>query len=840
MKKLLAFKLAFLLLFSSLASLGPVSVAFAQANQSTCENGECIEKLIDRLENLNSAYIKQCLPSEGIQPSDLESYYAENGLTEECWKMITEINELESQLQKHQARLEEKLGCQNGDCKQPNNENSISSQIAQLTKVEENLACTIPKQEAIKAQCPADTACLVVSTAMGMSGYIAEMFMPEKAKIKNCHLGDDSCATQLVTGFLKSVVSFFEGAWDLLKMGGKYVGKKAGEFWGWVTGAEDHSSTAQLAMAKASEEPGVFDMLVKDFPGTMKKLFTALLAALKEWMKTDILCNKWSGAPHFSKCLEPTESFDCISCKALANGLCAVSGVVLAEIVPAFLTGGLLTAAKEGAKGAAKLAKLFKVSPTTMSAIKNSKAAKLAVQAGTKVDNVLKVTKGLQIAKVAVESALKLLRRYLLTPGRKVLKSSYAAIASSLKKGTAYVAQTRAGKILVFSKESLKNTAKIIIYPIDNPLTTMAFKAGQRTFARALKTGAAQLGTKTIVTSTLVRHEGALDNLLARIEEAKLTPAKGNVTRLEQELLRKIEPRRAQILTDAFKAGDVEFNEVIRHLYPELQYGDLAKVVGQEKILKAENDLYNVLAALPDSPKKDKLLREFQSYRESPSRKKVVTVSKTYQREEVLKNAALDDQTRVTKAFESTGVNPATLTPEMKEKLTLTIMKAHEHGDGAVYKYSFSDLSQKMRILKDGGFTTSQADQLVRSGLVGKARPEDAYRSLASISVEDVSPTAMKRMIDGDYSGLLSKLPEGEQVSLSRAIKHLENNGLSSDEVIKVVDDFKDQFQLVLKATDKNSDGASYLAEIIRKNRKDGLSDDVIKTKIDDAFKGCK
>lgn len=836
MKKLLALKLALVLLLSSLVSLGPVSIAFAKPNQSTCENGECIEKLIDRLENLNGAYMKQCLPSEGIKPSDLEAYYQENGLTEDCWKMITEINELETQLQKHQARLEEKLGCQNGDCKLPNSDGSLNSQMAQLTKVEQNLACTIPKQEAIKAQCPADTGCLLLSTAMGMGGYVAEMFLPEKAKIKNCHLGDDSCATQLVTGFLKSVVSFFEGAWDLLKMGGKYVGKKAGEFWGWVTGAEDHSSTAQLAMAKASEEPGVFDMLVKDFPGTMKKLLTALLAALKEWMKTDILCNKWSGAPHFSKCLQPTESFDCISCKALANGLCAVSGVVLAEIVPAFLTGGLLTAAKEGAKGAAKIAKLFKVSDKTMSAMKNSKAAKIALQASSKVDDVLKVSKGLQIAKVAVESALRLLRKYLLTPGRKALKASYGAIANSLKKGTAYIAETRAGKILVFSKDSLKATAKIIIYPIDNPMTTLAFKAGQRTFTKALKTGAAQLGTKTIVTSTLVRHESALDNLLARIEEARVKPGKGNIAKLEQELLTKIEPKRAQLLQDATKAADVDFNDVIRNLYPELQYGDLAKAIGQERVLKAENDLYNTLAGLPDSPRKERLIRDFQAYRETPARKRIITTSKTFQRDEVLKNAALDDEARVQKALVTSGVDPTKVTPGILNNLKLTVMKAHNQGDGAVYRYSFQDLSQKMRILREGGFTTSQADQLVRSGLVGKARPEDAFEKLAAISVEEVNPALLK----AEYGNLLSKLPETEQASLARAIKHLENKGLSADEIGNLYDDFQDQFQLVLKATDKNSDGPSYLAEIIRKNRKDGLSDDVIKTKIDDAFKDCK
>jgi hypothetical protein len=146
-----------------------------------------------------------------------------------------------------------------------------------------------------------------------------------------------------------------------------------------------------------------------------------------------------------------------------------------------------------------------------------------------------------------------------------------------------------------------------------------------------------------------------------------------------------------------------------------------------------------------------------------------------------------------------------------------------------------------MRTLKEGGFTTTQADQLVRSGLVGKARPEDAFRGLASVSVDDVSPKTLTKMLDNDaYGDILSKLPETEQISLARAFQHLENSGVSPEEIASYYDKFKDEFQLVLKATDQNSDGATYLADIIRKNKQAGVVDDAIKTKIDEAFKGCK
>lgn len=149
MKKILALKLAFVFILGSLTSLGPISISFAQS-QSTCENGECIEKLIDRLENLGEVFKNQCLPSEGQKSNDLKSHFEENGLSEQCWKLITEINHLEAELQKHETRLNEKLGCETGECKQPHSDESLNSQLTTLTKVEQNLSCTEPKNKPLK------------------------------------------------------------------------------------------------------------------------------------------------------------------------------------------------------------------------------------------------------------------------------------------------------------------------------------------------------------------------------------------------------------------------------------------------------------------------------------------------------------------------------------------------------------------------------------------------------------------------------------------------------------------------------------------------------------------
>lgn len=610
MKRFISFHLALILFITSLS--GFAQTKKTEVRTSTCENGECIPGLIDKLEDLGKVYTETCLPSEGRRPADLQSYYQENGLTEECWKYITEINHLEAELQKHQSRLESRLGCESGECKLPNQNESLNKQIQELSKSQAALSCTEPKKKAIKNQCGSDMTCVLTSTALGVGGYLAEMIVPENVKPKNCNLGDDSCMTQLATGFLKAAISFFEGSWDLLKMAGKATSKKMGEFWNWVKGAEDHSSTAQLAMARASEDPGIFDMLTNDFPGTMNKLWTGLVAAIKEWLKADVFCQKWEKVPHFSKCLAPTESFDCISCKAMVNGLCSVTGTIVAEVIPSFLTGGLLTAAKHGANGAAKIAKMFKVSEKSIAAIKSSRVAKAAAEASTKVDDILKLSKKVATLKTAVSLSLASINKYLLSPTRKVLKSTYGILTEAAKKGNVFLQVTGTKKVLIFGGRAVKATSRAVLYPIDNPLTTLAFKSGSRSFDKVLTLRNPKLATTTGVTTAISSQQKKLENLLAKIDEARIK--KKDATLLEEALLKQIEPKRKMILEKALADKDTEFSDVIRYLYPELQYGGLAKKIPPEKVIAAEKELYSALEGMPNGAQKSLLIKKYKAH----------------------------------------------------------------------------------------------------------------------------------------------------------------------------------------------------------------------------------
>lgn len=684
MRKIISLLLVFSFLIPSFPALA------SKKKTSHCENGECIPGLVDRLEDLNTLYGKQCLP-KGIKESDIEKYHLENGLSEECWKIVTEVKHLEEQLLAHQNRLESRLGCEGGKCSAGNE--TINAQLADLNKVQSELACTEPKKKQVRASCGSDMTCVLMSTALGFGGYIAEKLVPAKAKPKGCHLGNDSCLTQLATGFLKATMTFFEGAWGLLKSAGKYAGKKMGQFWNWVRGAENHSSTSQLAMAKASEDKGVFKMLLEDFPGTMKKIWGGFVASMKEWLQTSVFCQKWSGVPQFSQCLVPTTSIACLPCKTMVTGLCSVTGTVVAEIVPSFLTGGLVSAAKHGAAGAVKIAKLFKVSNSGMKAIKASRISKLATQSISKIDDVLRISRGLTAAKIAISAALKALRTYMISPARKVLKTSFTAMNNALRKSTMYVAQTPTGKVLLFSKDAIKKTTEVILYPIDNPMTTFAFKQGERSFDKLFRLGAPRLAKHTLATASIVQRSPQMDEILARLQKAKISKSSkaDDILKLEKQLLETVEPYRREILKSVLLDDDANLSDIIKNLYPEVQYDDLAKAIPKEKVAQAEKEIFLEISRMPDGPSKQAMLSRYQRH-VAPGVKRSAILDD-------IKNP-FDDGVKVTldKSEAQLNFNIA-LTPD-QQALKTSITKYVQESQDEIYQGALR-LERKIKASKD-------------------------------------------------------------------------------------------------------------------------------------------
>src|SRR5690606_2540765 len=112
---------------------------------------------------------------------------------------------------------------------------------------------------------------------------------------------------------------------------------------------------------------------------------------------------------------------------------------------------------------------LFKVSNVGLRTMQKSRVGKLATQSSGKLDETLKVSKGLQAAKVAVQGSLSAINKYLLSPTRKLLKTSFGFLSNSIKKSGIYLASTPAGKVLNFTGKVGKTGLKVVLYPINNP-----------------------------------------------------------------------------------------------------------------------------------------------------------------------------------------------------------------------------------------------------------------------------------------------------------------------------------------------------------------------------------
>ena len=148
MKRILSLKLAFILL---LASLSPLSVL---AQESSCENGECIEGIVHKIQDLSAVYKQQCMPKNESSEKELKEFYESHGIKESCVRIMREINALDAEVQKHQIRLESHLGCENGECKIPGSpSDDLSSQVSKITK---DLTCSEEKKKAINDHCARD------------------------------------------------------------------------------------------------------------------------------------------------------------------------------------------------------------------------------------------------------------------------------------------------------------------------------------------------------------------------------------------------------------------------------------------------------------------------------------------------------------------------------------------------------------------------------------------------------------------------------------------------------------------------------------------------------------
>ena len=698
-----------------------------------CPNANCVDRLTGLLEaKIDRAKRESCLPPD--ETENHQEWYETRTHSAECFKLVKEIEEDIQRLERIQAHFSGAMLDDEVRMCREEQSNSVfnAQQLKQVQEATARASCTEAKKKEVWNNCASDASCVLISSSLSVLGPAANKVIPSSLRAKGCRAGQDNCLLQLATGFVKAVFSFFEGAWGLLKSAGKAiasgVANQSRRFWNWVTDAEDRSSTAQLSAAQASEEEGIFQQLKNDFSGTMARMWTGLMAALRHWMSNSVFCQKWSGTPQFSQCLQPAEGFGCTSCKAMITGMCALTGVLVAEVIPAFLTGGIVTIAKYGVSAASRVSKLVRVSATTTRAIaNNSKLISMATKPAINFTKKVASSRFSQAGLRAMKNGLSKISRFLLRPIVVTTKKSLRAIASAARAGKTYAMMTPAGPVILYGQKALSTTVKVVLYPIENPLVVKSFQLGERFFDKIFaQAGKARFfsGVRPALTAEASRAMASIDDAYIEMRVTQYTRRHGSqyVTQAEEKYLKHLRLKRSEVIDDyLLKKPEIPFNRLIEDLYPDLKYGKYSKHLSAQDILKAEGDLLDAVKRMRDGPDKDRLYSEIESHFSSVARSETLAGSPSFTRPQVIENAKLtDDELRIKKAFDLIQVDPSKLSSTDLEKLKLGLNNAHEVGAGGVFNYKYQDISDKYKLLTEAGYTNRQAELLIRSGLAGK------------------------------------------------------------------------------------------------------------------------
>lgn len=275
-----------------------------------------------------------------------------------CKNLALRVKKSEALLPKLLARVDSLLkpeDCVN--CSSAQKTKTLN--LAAVPKVPaENLQCTEQDKKQRADKCFEDVKCVMKSTLMSAPLAAMEAF---GKKPSGCLSSQNSCLTNVVSALIDSLVSLVTGLWDLLNIAYDWTGKKLTQFWSYLTKVEDKTSDAQHMLNKMSAK----DVKeVKQNPiQWITSLATNIWKGLGDWMKEDIFCEKWSGIPRASQCIQPSRGFDCMSCRTMITGTCSVAGVIIAEVVPALLTGGSVNlVSKAGSAGAKAFSNFIKVS----------------------------------------------------------------------------------------------------------------------------------------------------------------------------------------------------------------------------------------------------------------------------------------------------------------------------------------------------------------------------------------------------------------------------------------------------------------------------------------------
>ena len=224
------------------------------------------------------------------------------------------------------------------------------------------------KTPLISSKCGKEMGCnllrsLLNLTTLGTFSYLSPLLNKDNSSSDTCLDSKKSdCLMELGAGIVKNIWANIEGVGFLLK-------SAAGWAWDGIKGfagqlfsskeavaVEDKSSDA---MHLASElEPSLIDKFKESPKDFMVDMGNRFYQYLMKTVADSFGCEKWSGAPHISKCEKHLGSWECSNCDQRLNSICGIVGFLGGEIVTAFLTGGTINLLGKAGR-ASGMAKIF-------------------------------------------------------------------------------------------------------------------------------------------------------------------------------------------------------------------------------------------------------------------------------------------------------------------------------------------------------------------------------------------------------------------------------------------------------------------------------------------------
>lgn len=143
-----------------------------------------------------------------------------------------------------------------------------------------------------------------------------------------------------------------------------------------------------------------------------------------------------------------------------------------------------------------------------------------------------------------------------------------------------------------------------------------------------------------------------------------------------------------------------------------------------------------------------------------------------FTREDVLENARLSPDERASKSLFLLGKDELPL--EEQQRISQAIERAHQVGskDSAIYEYTWPELREKYRLLREAGLNKVESDFLIRSGLAGRPPTRTLFKPTDNIFA-DYTPGILDHNFPERVKALKESLKEKPKGLISTLKKRL-------------------------------------------------------------------